>query len=452
MCQLASFIECYKPEFDFAVHHLKQLSNVETCFSLSPDISEFRFPEQGSNLGTEKSLLLQGQTSAPNSGMVSPAKSEFSDDQDFSQSVSGEAMQKQLDWLLAKLMAAETASTTVDGADAVINGSDTLGSVAPRPTSAAAPSSDQHVNGVRQGAESAEMPIDLNANTHHSVESLTEHISQLQSGLATSQEEAEEADALRRQVSELKQRLEEVQDQTQEVDSLRQQLADTQAHSASSPPSTAALQADEHAPAKTEALQEQITQLESELAHAQQQLSQQDAVREELLLVQAELATAKASPSQTASFQDPSSQLQAGLAPVQEQPQQPEVLQAQPADVETSLDSTEESAADAEPLKQQLVQLQADLHSSQARAAALEQQLEDAKAQASSIPSQAEMPCPLSPSPSLQQSGQQNMEQPSASMTTAEADLVEAASNAIEAQVGTTLLLRHVISWASFSV
>lgn len=451
MWQLASFIECYKPDFDFALHHHEQLSNVETCFLLSPDMSEFRFPAQGSHLGTEKSLLLQGQTSAPNSGMVSPAKSEFSDDQDFSQSVSGEAMQKQLDWLLAKLMAAEIASTTVDGADAVINGSDTLGSVAPRPTSAAAPSSDQHDNGVHQGAESAEMPIDLNANTHHSVESLTEHISQLQSGLATSQEKAEEADALRRQVSELQQRLEGVQDETQEVDSVRQQSADTQAHSAS-PPSTAALQADEHATAKTEALQEQITQLESELAHAQQQLSQQDAVREELLLVQAELATAKASPSQTASFQDPSSQLQARLAPVQEQPQHPEVLQAQPADVETSLDSTEESAADAEPLKQQLVQLQADLHSSQARAAALEQQLEEAKAQASSIPSQAEMPRPLSPSPLLQQSGQQNIEQPSACMTTAEADLVEAASNAIQAQVGTTLLLRHLISWASFSV
>jgi len=59
--------------------------------------------------------------------MVSPAKSEFSDDQDFSQSVSSEAMQKQLDWLLAKLMAAEAASTTIDEAGAVINGSSTLG-------------------------------------------------------------------------------------------------------------------------------------------------------------------------------------------------------------------------------------------------------------------------------------------------------------------------------------
>ena len=368
--------------------------------------------------------------------MVSPAKSEFSDDQDFSQSVSSEAMQKQLDWLLAKLMSAETASTTGDEAGAVINGSNKLGSQASRPTSPAAHSNDQHDNGVHQGAESADMPVDSDS-THHSVESLIERISQLQADLATSQQKAEEADALRRQVSGLEGRLEEVQDQTQEVDTPRQQLADTQA------------QADEHAPAKTKALQEQITQLESLLAHAQQQLSEQDAVREELLLVQAELATAKASPPQTASFQDPSSQLQAGLAPVQEHP---EVLQAQPADVQTSPNSTEESAADIEPLKQQLVELQADLHSSQARSAALEQQLKDAKAQASSTPSQAEMPRPLSPSPSLQQSGQQNIEQPSASMTTAEADLVEAASNAIQAQVGTTLLLRHLISWASFSV
>ncbi len=383
--------------------------------------------------------------------MVSPAKSEFSDDQDFSQSVSSEAMQKQLDWLLAKLMSAETASTTGDEAGTVINGSNKLGSQASRPTSPAAHSNDQHDNGVHQGAESADMPVDSDS-THHSVESLIERISQLQADLATSQQKAEEADALRRQVAVLKARLEEVQDQTQEVESFRHQLADTKAQSVAPPPPTAALQADEHAPAKTEALQEQITQLESQLAHAQQQLSEQDAVREELLLVQAELATAKASPSQTASFQDPSSQLQAGLAPVQEQAQHPEVLQAQPADVQTSPNSTEESAADIEPLKQQLVELQADLHSSQARSAALEQQLEDAKAQASSTPSQAEMPRPLSPSPSLQQSGQQNMEQPSASMTTAEADLVEAASNAIQAQVGTTLLLRHLISWASFSV
>ena len=381
--------------------------------------------------------------------MVSPAKSEFSDDQDFSQSVSSEAMQKQLDWLLAKLMTAETASTTADGVGSVINSSNKLGAVAPGPISPAAHSNDQHDNGVHQGAESAEMPVDFHASGH-SVESLTERISQLQSELATSQQKAEEADALRRQVSELKRRLEEVQEQAEEVESLRQHLADTQAQASLSAP-TAALQANEHAPAKTEALQEQITRLEYELAHSQQQLSEQDAVREELLLAQAELATAKASPSQAASFQDPSSQLPTGLAPVQEQPQHPEVLQAQLADVQTSPNSTEESAADIEHLKQQLVQLQADLHSSQARSAALEQQLEDAKAQASSSPSQAEMPRPLSPSHSLLQSGQQNMEQPSASMTTAEADLVEAASNAIQAQVGTTLRPRCLILWAFFS-
>ncbi len=377
--------------------------------------------------------------------MVSPAKSEFSDDQDFSQSVSSEAMQKQLDWLLAKLMAAEAASTTIDEAGAVINGSSTLGAVASQPTSPAAHSSDQHDNGKHQGAESAEMPIDIHANTHHNVESLIERINQLQSELATSQQKAEEAVALRRQVAGLKRRLEEVQDQTQEVESLRQQLADTQAKSASSSPPTAALQAREHAQAKTEALQEQITQLESELANAQQQLRQQGAVREELSLVQAELATARALSSQAASFQDPSSQLQASLAPVQEEPQHPEVPHAEPADVQTSSNSTEESAADVEPLRQQLVQLQADLHSSQAHSAALEHQLEDAKAQASSAPSQAEMPRPLSPSHSLHQSGQQNMDQPSASMTIAEADLVEAASNAIQAQVGTTLILRHLM-------
>ena len=383
--------------------------------------------------------------------MVSPAKSEFSDDQDFSQSVSGEAMQKQLDWLLAKLMTAEAASTTVNEAGTVVNGTNKVDAVAPGPASPAAHSNDQHDTGVHQGVESAEMPPDIHANAHHSVESLTERISQLQSELAASQQKVEEADALRRQVAELKARLEEVQDQTQEVGSLRQQLADTQAQSASSPPPTAALQADQHAPAKTEALQEQITQLESQLAHAQQQLSEQDGVREELLLVQAELATAKASPSQTASFQEPSRQLQVNLAPVQQQPQHPDVLQTQPADVQTSSNSTEESAAVVEPLKQQLVQLQADLYSSQARSAALEQQLEDAKAQASSAPSQAEIPRPLSPSHSLQQSGQQNMEQPSASMTTAEADLVEAASNAIQAQVSTMLNLRHLTSQASFS-
>ncbi|KAA6417667.1 MAG: hypothetical protein FRX49_12355 [Trebouxia sp. A1-2] len=302
-----------------------------------------------------QALLKPGQPSAPNSGMVSPAKSEFSDDQDFNQSVSSEAMQKQLDWLLAKLMTAETASAT-DEAGVVINGNDMPGSVAPRPTSPAAHSSDQHDNGVHQGAESAEMPVDFHANTHHSVGSLNERISQLQSELATSQEKAEEADALRRQVARLKVRLEEAQDQIQEVDSLRQQLADTQAQASSSPP-TEALQAHEHGSAKTEALQEQITQMESQLAHAQQQLSEQASVREELL------------------------------------------------------------------------------SSSLAHSVVLEQQLENAKAQASSAPSQAEMPRPLSPSHSLQQSGQQSMEQPSASMTIAEADLVEAASNAIQAQV-----------------
>ena len=395
----------------------------------------------------EKSFLLQEQSSAPNSGMVSPAKSEFSDDQDFSQSVSSEAMQKQLDWLLAKLMTAETASTTGDEIDAVTNGSDNLGAIAPVATSPAAHSSDI---GVHQGAESAEMPVDSHASTHHHAESLTERINQLQSELATSQQKAEEADALRRQVAGLRGRLEEVQDQTQEVESLRQQLTDTQAQ-ASSPLPTAALQADEHASAKTEALQEQITQMKSQLADAQQQLSEQDAVRDELLLVQAELATARATPSQAASFQDPSSQLQASLAPVQEQLQHPEVLQAQPADVQTSPNSTEGSAADVEPLKQQLVQLQADLHSSQARSAALEQQLEDAKVYANSAPAQAETPSSLSPSHSLQQSGQQNMEQPSASMTIAEADLVEAASNAIQAQVGIMLVLKHLVSRDSFS-
>ena len=348
-------------------------------------------------------------------------------------------MQKQLDWLLTKLMTAESASTAADQADTLPNGSSPTNVTAPHATPPSAPAAhtdDQQDNSEHLDADLAHVLAvassqrsvsdapqhvhDLQSRLHdleaalraaqQETGSLNEHVMQLQSDLELSQQKAEHAESLQQQVTELTSRLNDLQQQPQDLELLKQQLADPQLETAGV--STSSKHTQEPDSAHVEALQQHISQLQSELA----------AMRQEL-----EAAKAPATES--------SSQLQLSEVPPsssydQEPAQQSELLQAQLAELRNSLSTSEAAAGDVEPLRQQLEQLQADLHASHTKCGSLQQQLEDVKAQA---PLTAEKPV-LSSSTSLPP-GDQSLNQPSASMTTAEADLVEAASNAIQAQV-----------------
>ena len=357
-------------------------------------------------------------------------------------------MQKQLDWLLTKLMTAETASTAADQAHTLPNGSSPTIVIAPHatPRSAAAhtdaadtddlPHNSLHLNAeldqVLADASSQHSDIpdapqhvhDLQSQLHdlevalraaqQETGSLNEHVTQLQSDLELSQQTAEHAESLQQQLTELTSRLNDLQQQPQDLELLKQQLADPQLETAGV--SASSTQTQESDSADVEALQHHISQLQSELASMRHELE------------------AAMAPATESSSQLQLSEVSPSSSSDQEPAQQPELLQAQLAELRISLSTSEAAAGDVEPLRQQLEQLQADLHASHITCGSLQQQLKDVKAQA---PLTAEKPV-LSSSTSLPP-GDQSMNQPSASMTTAEADLVEAASNAIQAQVESSI-------------
>ena len=153
---------------------------------------------------------------------------------------------------------------------------------------------------------------------------------------------------------------------------------------------------------------------------------------------------------------------------------QVESLQGELKSVQARLEASEEVAAEAAGVQQELLQLQSRLTSSEQQAAqrehlvsqlqsdlqaaqqlagSLQQQLDRAKAEASSQGpahhSRSSSRSEMELSVSRTQSQQQEMEQPSGSMTTAEADLVEAASNAIQAQASCNLCM---VSWPTSQV
>lgn len=380
---------------------------------------------------------------------MSPAKSEFSDDVEFSQDSSAEVVQAQLDWLLAKLIAAEARST-----DAAVE-LNILASLS-NGSNAANSSHQSHVDAP---TEAEIIPYHGDA-PEASQQELHLQLQDMQSELAAAQQQAKQAEALQQQVREPEGRLAELAGQADVIQSLQEQLADTQeqvtpaaqqaqedsVHQDQSHDGQAHSSGELHRVA-TDAglLQDQISQLQYKLASTQEDVNQVDSLREQLLSVQAELEASQATAAEAAASKEQLSELHAKLVIVQEQAQHPQLLQAQLADLQRSLTAAEEVAAD-EPLKQQLNQLQAELQSSHEHTASLQQQLEAIQAQAdSSQPHDTHLSPALSQTVSSkadfggESSSGQSMEQPSASMTTAEADLVEAASNAIQAQVGLTL-------------
>ena len=116
---------------------------------------------------------------------------------------------------------------------------------------------------------------------------------------------------------------------------------------------------------------------------------------------------------------------------------QQELLQLQ-----SRLTASEQQAAQSEHL---VSQLQSDLQTAQQLAGSSQQQLDRAKAEASSQApahhSRSSSRSEVELSVSRAQSQQQEMEQPSGSITTTEADLVEAASSAIQAQASCNLCM-----------
>ena len=415
---------------------------------------------------------------------MSPAKSESSDDGDLGRSPATQAMQHQLDWLLQKLVAAEATSSEASAeadrtanhhTDPSSNGSEVTASLhsfeLQHPDAAPAGEADAGVDALSNAAQAVqhgsgmsdaqEEVAELHSQTQESqfrlgasqqeADALGTRL-QLQSELAAAHFQAKQADSLQQQVTQLERKLQEAQQQAEESEALRQQLADTQARVALSSGQAqggTSIQGQANAPAAglsggegadTNTLQE--SQLLSEVANSQehsQELQEGDLLREQLLSVQAELEASKAAATEDAASKE----------------QQYESLQAQFAELQDSLIAAQEAAFAAEPVKEKLVQLQADLQASQDRTAALQQLL---NAQSGTLHANAHPKDTLSRNDSLQQLGlsrstssrqdsgggdneqagpssAHNIDQPSASMTTAEADLVEAASIAIQAQV-----------------
>ena len=386
-------------------------------------------------------------------------------------------MQHQLDWLLQKLVTAEATSSAASAeadrtanhhTDPASNGSEVTASFhsfeLQHPDAAPAGEADASVDALSNAAQAVqhgscmsdaqEEVAELQSRTQESqfrlgasqqeADALGVRL-QLQSKLDAAHFQAKQADSLKQQVTQLERKLQKAQQQAEESEVLRQQLADTQAQVALSSGQAqggtsiqgqaAGLSGGEGADTNT--LQE--SQLLSEVANSQEQLQEGDILREQLLSMQAELEASKAAAIEDAASKE----------------QQYESLQAQFAELQDSLIAAQEAAFAAEPVKEHLVQLQADLQASQDRTAALQQLL---NAQSSTLHANAHPKDTLSRNDSLQQlslsrstssrqdsrggnteqagpSSAHNIDQPSASMTTAEADLVEAASIAIQAQV-----------------
>ena len=141
--------------------------------------------------------------------------------------------------------------------------------------------------------------------------------------------------------------------------------------------------------------------------------------------------------------------LQGELKSVQAQLQASEEVAAEAAGVQQELlqlHSRLTASGQQEAESQQLVsQLQTDLQTAQQLAGSLQQQLDRAKAEASSQGpahhSRSSSRSEMELSVSRTQLQQQEVEQPVRSMTIAEADLVEAASNAIQAQASCNLCM-----------
>ena len=397
-------------------------------------------------------------------------------------------MQHQLEWLLQKLVTAEATSSAASAeadrtanhhTDPASNGSEVTASFhsfeLQHPDAAPAGEADANVDALSNAAQAVqhgsgmsdaqEEVAELQSRTQESqfrlgasqqeADALGVRL-QLQSELDAAHFQANQADSLQQQVTQLERKLQEAQQQAEESEALRQQLADTQAQVALSSGQAQggtsiqgqAAGLSEGEGADTNTLQE--SQLLSEVANSQkhsQELQEGDLLREQLLSVQAELEASKAAATEDAASKE----------------QQYESLQAQFAELQDSLIAAQEAAFAAEPVKKNLVQLQADLQASQDRTAALQQLL---NAQSSTLHANAHPKDTVSRNDSLQQLGlsrstssrkdsdgsdneqagpssDHNIDQPSASMTTAEADLVEAASIAIQAQVtpGTTFSL-----------
>ena len=165
-------------------------------------------------------------------------------------------------------------------------------------------------------------------------------------------------------------------------------------------------------------LERRQAQLQSELDSSQKAVEQVESLQGELKSVQTQLEASQEAGAEAAGLQQ-------------------EVLQ-----LHSRLIASEQQAAQNQHLTQQVSQLQCDLQTAQEVRTALQQQLDSAKAEASSqgpahhsrSSSRSDMELSVSRTES-----QQEMEQPSASMSIAEADLVEAASNAIQAQVSGSL-------------
>lgn len=160
--------------------------------------------------------------------------------------------------------------------------------------------------------------------------------------------------------------------------------------------------------------QDSVEQLHSHPHSAHDATTQAESLRGELRSVQAQLEASQAAAAEAAGLRQ-------------------ELLQ-----LHSRLTASEQQAAQNQDLIQQVSQLQSDLQTAHQLAAALQVQLDSAKPGGSShglaghsrASSRSDMELGL-PQAGLQQ---ELMEQASMSMSIAEADLVEAASNAIQAQ------------------
>ena len=145
---------------------------------------------------------------------------------------------------------------------------------------------------------------------------------------------------------------------------------------------------------------------------------------------------------QVESLQEELKSAQAQLEASQEAAAEAAGVQQELLQLQSRLTASEQQAAQSKHL---MSQLQSDLQSAQQLAGSLQQQLDRAKAEASSQGpahhSRSSSRSEVELSVSRTQSQQQEMEQPSGSMTTTEADLVEAASNAIQAQASGNLCM-----------
>ena len=367
-----------------------------------------------------------------------------------------EVMQQQMDWLLARLMAAQAAALS-QSPDGLPNGNTAISTNPPtraitqhfgfdppadNSVEVTEASNQQGTAGDHQALEQAlEQVAQLQAQlqdvesklgaSQQEVEAMTEHLTQLQSELVSVRHGAEQAESLQQQVTELQGRLEQLQRLAEEFATVRHLLVDNESQPAEQAPDDAATMSSSNAMDRVRALTQQLLSVQAELAATQAAAAEAAASRQQDYSLQTSSLPVQESAQQS---------VQTSAGPVQESAQQAEPLQE---DLAQPPESTEpqEAASSAETTKQQLTQLQAELQCARAQTASLQQQLDDVKSQAS-VPGMQTGPSHClsrGGSSAFRQSGEQLLDRPSVSMTTAEADLLEAASNAIQAEVSVLL-------------